>query len=102
MLKQDGLKDVDEDQLFATVDRLRQRVDDALNATKKARSARRSAARRPPGVRPTPSEQPTRTVPIPAAANDESVHGINARVSEVLDDDPFAEPITPFQVSLKR
>ncbi|WP_439449267.1 Mu transposase C-terminal domain-containing protein [Stenotrophomonas sp. ATs4] len=102
VLKQDGLKDVDEDQLFATVDRLRQRVDDALNATKKARSARRSAARRPPGVRPKPSEQPKRTVPIPAAANDESVHGINARVSEALDDDPFAEPITPFQVSLKR
>lgn len=102
MLRQEGLKDVNEDQLFATVDRLRQRVDDALNATKKARSARRSAARRPPGTRPTAAVQPERTVPVPSAANDESIHGRIAQPRSTFDDDPFSEPITPFQVSLKR
>ncbi|WGV53303.1 DDE-type integrase/transposase/recombinase [Stenotrophomonas indicatrix] len=101
-LKEEGLKGVDEDQLFDTVDRLRQRVDDALNATKSAKSARRSAARRPPGTRPTPATQPARTVPLPSAANDESVHGQSAAVDQSFGDDPFAEPITPFNVSLKR
>ncbi|EKT4085287.1 urease subunit beta [Stenotrophomonas maltophilia] len=101
-LKQDGLKDVDEDQIFATVDRLRQRVDDSLNATKKARSARRSAARRPPGTRPTAAVQPERSVPIPAAANEESIHGYNPPRPSRIEDDASDEPITPFQVSLKR
>ena len=101
-LKEEGLKGVDEDQLFDTVDRLRQRVDDALNATKSAKAARRSAARRPPGTRPAPAKQPVRTVAVPSAANDESIHGQKGANDQSFGDDPFAEPITPFSVSLKR
>lgn len=101
-LKEQGLKDVNEDQLFETVDRLRQRVDDAVKATKGAKAARRSAERRPPGNRPRPAQQPERKVPIPVAANDSSVHDLASNGILALEEDPFAAPITPFHVSLNR
>lgn len=101
-LKEQGMKDVNEDQLFETVDRLRQRVDDALKATKGAKAARRSAERRPPGNRPRPANQPERSVPIPITAGDSSVHASAKPVTVHIEEDPFAEPITPFHVSLSR
>lgn len=101
-MREEGLRGVDEDQLFATVGRLRQRVDDALQATKSAKAARRSAARRPPGERPIATKQPSRAVHIPAAANDGNIHGQLVGPEQPFGDDPFADPITPFNVTLKR
>lgn len=98
-LREDGIKDVDEDRLFETIERLRQRIDDAVKATK---SARRSAARRPPGIRPRPPIAPARQVPIPAALKDESVHAASFVAPPQLEDDPFAEPVTAFDVALTR
>lgn len=98
-LREEGIKDVDEDRLFESIERLRMRVDDAAKATK---AARRSAARRPPGARSTTGKTPVRQVPVPSTTLDESVHEAPLNPVLQLEDDPFAEPITAFEVNLTR
>lgn len=98
-LREEGVEDFDEDRLFETIERLRARIDDARSTTK---AARRSAARRPPGVRPKPAQPPERKVPIPDDASEASLHASKSPAKEELEDDPFAEPIRPFTVALTR
>lgn len=98
-LREEGLKAVDEDRIFEAIERLRQRVDDAVATTK---SARRSQARRPPGSKPKPPTPPSRKSPIPGDARDESVHASAPSAKDQLEDDPFADPVEPFDVALTR
>jgi putative transposase len=98
-LRQEGMQQVDEERLFETIDRLRERIDDARAATK---AARRSAARRPPGTRPKADKPVDRKVPIPAAMAEESLHPRSQAVPSELEQDPFDAPITPFDVSVGR
>lgn len=98
-LREEGSEAVDEDKIFETIERMRQRVDDAVKATK---AARRSIARRPPGSRPKPKTPPPREVPIPGDAHEKSVHAPSRPAAAEIEDDPFAEPIEPFDVALTR
>jgi putative transposase len=81
-LKEQGFRQVDEHLIFEALDRMRARVEEAQQKTK---AARRQATRIPVSSRPAPKlpEQVSSTV---TAA---SLH--------VDEDDPFAQPIRPFE-----
>lgn len=83
-LKEEGREDIDENLIFETLDRLRQRIEDAKAKTKKAR---RQATRIPP-------KKPTEKVPATTSNVTERV--VVSKVTNV-DDDPFATPTLPFE-----
>lgn len=88
LLRERGDSAVDEGTIFAAIDRMRSRVDEAKLKTK---AARRQIARRPKGDDPVAT--PAKTAPVRPAITP-LAPGI---------DDPFTMPITPFdEISLVR
>lgn len=92
-LKEQGLKSVDENMIFEALDRMRARVEAAAHKTK---AARRQATRKPaapPALKAMPKL-------IPDQATGVMVDGKQSGVDE---DDPFAQPIHPFEeISVSR
>jgi putative transposase len=90
-LKAEGRRDIDENLIFEAVTRMRQGVEQSVHKTK---AARRLQARNPAQFRapspPKPKAEDTTTV---------SLHELNqlGRTEVVLNDDPFAAPIVPFE-----
>jgi putative transposase len=94
-LLEEGRKGVDENLIFEALERMRTRV---AEATHKSKSARRQAQRNP--NRPTdskPVETPT------AVKYTTSAQRPPTSISAAIEDDPFAQPIRPFdELALRR
>lgn len=93
-LTEEGRRDIDEGLIFEALDRMRERIADAVQ---KSKAARRKAARSPqkipqaaPTARPVDdSTSPTQSSRSPALSS--------------IEDDPFAQPIRPFdELALRR
>ena len=95
-LKAEGKRDVDEHMIFEALERMRARIEEAKQKTK---AARRQATRNPQsnGVRPVATPMPKLPNPAPDA------YVTHSATSPAPDDDPFAQPIQPFdEISLTR
>lgn len=82
ILKEQGTRDVDEHLIFEALDRMRARIEEAQQKTK---AARRQATRIP--VPPRQAAKP----PAPPSSSASSIESPSA-----TDDDPFAQPVRPF------
>lgn len=91
-LKNEGRRDVDEYAIFAALDRMRVRIEEAKGKTK---AARRQAVRTPVAAAPKPA--------IKRAAPPVEPRGGEVGATMAEEDDPFALPIVPFdEVSVTR
>lgn len=88
ILRDEGRRDVDEELIFRTLERMRGRVADAVQKTK---AARRHVQRNPAYRQSVQSGQTT--APALAARHAPSV----PFYVETIEEDPFAEPVTPFE-----
>lgn len=87
VLKEQGRNDVDENLIFEALGRMREVVETSIQKTK---AARRQATRTPPKAKAVVVAKPENVQP-------------RAKPMLTMDDDPFAEPIKPFDdVSLSR
>lgn len=90
ILTEQGKRDIDENMIFEALGRLRARIEDAKQ---KSKSARRQATRIP-------------KAPMPVTARKSEFETFSSATSDAqpqLDDDPFSQPITPFDdVSISR
>ncbi|WP_343618405.1 Mu transposase C-terminal domain-containing protein [Ralstonia sp.] len=93
-LKAEGRRDVDEYAIFAALERMRTRIEDAKEKTK---AARRQAVRAPVAMGAKPTAK--RTEPGPEVG----AQGDKAAAFSTAEDDPFASPIVPFdEISVAR
>lgn len=92
-LMAEGRRDVNEHVIFEALDRMRARV---AESTLKSKSARRQAERTPRRP-PANVASPTLAVTSPAASRLNPIVETKAMVSATLQDDPFAEPVRPFE-----
>lgn len=98
-LQRQGRSEIEEDELFATVERLRTRIDEAAQSTK---SARRAYAKRPvkqPGAAPSSETNLDSSPQVHPHAKSSSSRGPTD--TDALTD-LFDEPIEPFDVALSR
>lgn len=100
-LEEEGRRDVDEELIFDSLNRMRARVEES---TQKSKSARRNAARaaRPSVGVPQPAGRVASRGGVPAPASNAALPFAAASVT-TFDDDPFAMPVRPFdELALKR
>lgn len=94
LLKAQGMQNINEHMIFEALARMRERVEAAKQKTK---AARRQDTRKPP------SSKPKAPAPSQHAYQPATPDSFYAENSSVVDDDPFAQPIVPFdEVSVSR
>lgn len=92
-LHEQGISDTDEQQIFAAIERMRQRVDASVT---KSKAARRQAARRP-GSPAKPKTTNAPDVPYVRLGANSPVPPAFTPPPALVEDDPFSEPIRPFE-----
>ncbi len=100
-LEEEGRRDVDEQLIFDSLDRMRARVEEATQKSKAARRYVQRAARPSAGV-PQPAGRSPSRGGAPASPT-VTAFPFTALPAATFDDDPFAMPVRPFEeLALKR